>query len=208
MRLISTREPGLRGRQPGEPCNNGHPWTEETVRVRRSKGRKDGVLCTVCLSESTKERKKNIGKRIPTVEVQECRKCERPLPASDFSLCPTNTSGLMYACIRCSSRRAREIKYNLPDGGYDIMFEAQNQGCFICGGVNESGKDLAIDHDHRCCPGDRSCGKCVRSLLCDIHNKGLGAFQDSPDFLRTAADYVESPPPLPWATEARRLVAA
>lgn len=34
-----------------------------------------------------------------------------------------------------------------------------------------------IDHDHRCCPGPASCGKCVRDLLCTGCNTRLGAVE-------------------------------
>ena len=34
-------------------------------------------------------------------------------------------------------------------------------------------RPLDVDHDHACCPGARSCGKCVRGLCCTGHNNGL-----------------------------------
>lgn len=31
-----------------------------------------------------------------------------------------------------------------------------------------------VDHDHACCSGDRSCGQCIRGMLCGSCNMGLG----------------------------------
>jgi dihydroorotase-like cyclic amidohydrolase len=42
---------------------------------------------------------------------------------------------------------------------------------------------LAVDHDHKT-------GK-VRALLCRNCNTGLGNFQDSPELLKTAIQYLE-----------------
>lgn len=59
--------------------------------------------------------------------------------------------------------------------------------CALCGAVDV---DLVIDHDHRCCPTERACGKCVRGLLCRPCNVGLGMFKDNPELLLAAAKYV------------------
>jgi hypothetical protein len=49
---------------------------------------------------------------------------------------------------------------------------------------------LVVDHDHECCPGPRSCGKCVRGLICNECNLALGLGQD-PQTLRSLADYLD-----------------
>ena len=49
------------------------------------------------------------------------------------------------------------------------------------------------DHDHRCCPGPNSCGKCVRGLTCRACNREVLG-RHSADQLRALADYLEDPP--------------
>ena len=67
-------------------------------------------------------------------------------------------------------------------------------GCEICGSKTqetESGKVLwRIDHDHSCCPGKRTCGKCVRGVLCHQCNVGIGLLGDSPARLGQAITYL------------------
>lgn len=45
--------------------------------------------------------------------------------------------------------------------------------CELCG----SEENLSIDHDHACCPGSYSCGKCVRGVLCSECNSKLGVVE-------------------------------
>jgi hypothetical protein len=48
-------------------------------------------------------------------------------------------------------------------------------GCDVCDA--EERRHLNVDHDHRCCPGERSCGKCVRGLLCRTCNRIEGLLE-------------------------------
>lgn len=63
--------------------------------------------------------------------------------------------------------------YGLTPELFDAILEAQGGGCALCGS-NNNGKRLHVDHDHACCPGRRSCGRCVRGLLCGPCNRLLG----------------------------------
>jgi len=45
---------------------------------------------------------------------------------------------------------------------------------------------FAVDHDHTCCPGRKSCGKCVRGLVCDKCNLYLGMLEE----LMTKGDWI------------------
>jgi Recombination endonuclease VII len=91
-------------------------------------------------------------------------------------------------------RRRRSIEgHGLTVERYEKMLADQNGLCAICKrpptvfGV----RHLDIDHDHRCCPGVYSCGKCVRGLICIACNRALGLFQDNPEILRIALAYLE-----------------
>lgn len=67
--------------------------------------------------------------------------------------------------------------------------------CRICSATDSGVKDrdFHIDHDHACCPErGRSCGKCVRGILCYGCNVGLGSFGDDVARLRAAIAYLEA----------------
>jgi len=52
-------------------------------------------------------------------------------------------------------------------------------------------KRLVVDHDHECCPDEKSCGKCVRGLLCNWCNRMIGMARDDPQRLRSAIAYLK-----------------
>ena len=150
-----------------------------------------------------------------------CPECKDWLPLSEFYKDSRGNDGLTRRCrVHHSSKsyEARKKKiaslsrseryeyrrklnlhkcYKMSLQDYDAMLLAQGGRCAICGepesstDVNGNVKLLAIDHDHSCCPGYRTCGKCIRGLICQSHNFGIGCFEDNPEILRAAADYIE-----------------
>ena len=93
----------------------------------------------------------------------------------------------------CSKHAQRRRKYNLT---VQDLLATYTSPCRICGAppvTDSSKRPHGVDHDHSCCPGTaRSCGKCVRGVLCHGCNSGLGAFRDDIDRMKRAIRYVES----------------
>jgi len=70
----------------------------------------------------------------------------------------------------------------------DQMISDQDGKCLIC--KREFEETPHIDHDHQCCPGKNSCGKCIRGLLCHHCNTALGNFKDDVSILESAIEYL------------------
>lgn len=75
------------------------------------------------------------------------------------------------------------VTYKLTPDAYRALLA---NGCEVCG----SREDLCIDHDHNCCPGPRTCGNCIRGVLCQRHNKAEGLLNGSPDEAMALAAYM------------------
>ena len=113
-------------------------------------------------------------------------------------------------CLRCRSlesiaygktdvgkvvrRRARmKYMYGITPEQYDAMLEAQGGGCAVCGrtdSANPRTTMLPVDHDHACCPGNRSCGNCIRGILCHLCNVNMAWFDAHAD---KALEYITRP---------------
>ena len=89
-----------------------------------------------------------------------------------------------------NKNRKLKYYYSITFEQYSKMLKSQNYKCAICNGANPDGKDLFVDHDHNCCPGGRSCGQCVRGLLCNRCNWAIGAMNDNPDNFDRAKEYI------------------
>ncbi|WP_093929588.1 endonuclease domain-containing protein [Streptomyces sp. ok210] len=75
------------------------------------------------------------------------------------------------------------------DGG--ALVESQGGVCKICRRGDVGGRSLAVDHDHECCPQQmKSCGNCIRGLLCHNCNTAIGHLRDSAELCIRAAKYL------------------
>lgn len=75
---------------------------------------------------------------------------------------------------------------------YDRVLSEQGGGCAICRSTDPGfGRtSFVIDHDHGCCPGEITCGACLRGLLCFRCNLLLGNADDDLDRLTSAMSYL------------------
>lgn len=97
-----------------------------------------------------------------------------------------------HAKLPGTRERARNRQYGVDTGA---LWEAQKGLCALCEEpmtldrkTEEGGQ---VDHDHSCCPGERSCGKCVRGYVHRRCNRLLGDARESPAILRAALGYLE-----------------
>lgn len=102
--------------------------------------------------------------------------------------------------LAAAGRRV-ERTYGLTPDEYDRLYAHQGRRCAICrratGAVTRKGqRRLAVDHDHTCCPGPTSCGRCVRGLLCGPCNDVLAHARDAPDYFHRALNYLREWPSL------------
>lgn len=125
---------------------------------------------------------------------KKCGTCGEEKPLAEFGTYMDNRRkyGPYYNsnCKKCSVQRAKSYRSNLPS---EVRVEREKwtriwktyrlrkneyleliaDGCEVCG----SKEKLCIDHDHSCCPGRYTCGRCIRGVLCSRHNAAEGMFE-------------------------------
>lgn len=145
------------------------------------------------------------------VTEKRCCVCGAAKPLVDFFKAPARAhlDGVQSKCKACSMaankaymktptgrEKNREhnfvVNYGLHKAEIARMLAAQDGRCKSCGDVLKPGHGTHVDHSHSCCPGKKSCGKCLRGLLCRSCNLMLGNALDSASRLRAGATYLES----------------
>ena len=128
-----------------------------------------------------------------------CRKCKQAKATSEFSKTKRSADGLQWWCRTCMRESARNwarknrarrpedrrlSRYSLTPADYLALINSTNGACPIClddFNMDDFNKTPVTDHDHSCCSGATTCGKCVRGLLCRQCNLTLGRFENGPD---------------------------
>jgi hypothetical protein len=134
------------------------------------------------------------------IHMKQCTKCKEWKEPTEFFKDKGQKSGLRPDCKVCnqkqSSERAKKnrkqlnfnnLKYvtGVSKETYEDVLSEQNSVCAICGRPNVNPKrNLSVDHCHE--------SGFVRGLLCTKCNFGLGYFDDNPEILRNAIDYLSN----------------
>jgi hypothetical protein len=122
-----------------------------------------------------------------------CHGCEKYRSVKFFG---RSSKSRCKKCYRAQAHESRLLRnFNMTMEQYDALKAKQGGKCYICQRATGASRALAVDHDHACCPeAGRSCGKCIRGLLCSTCNHMLGHARDQIDFFERAAEYLSAPP--------------
>ena len=164
-----------RGKQTAHYRISGERYSDHAAMVR--------LTCSFCLNEF--ERSSRLRGR-PV-----CEGC-RPKAAEERRVKNLEKVKKLYWKDPEAAKRKRLARTLLAMGLTIEWYDSQPQKCAVCGTTEPGEKGWCIDHDHQCCPyGVRQgCSKCVRGLLCNNCNRGLGYFKDDPVRLQAAITYL------------------
>lgn len=142
------------------------------------------------------------------METKICYRCHESKDIELFVKAKQYKSGRSNMCKKChSTYQARYNKehfsdkrwtekvyrrHGLSEDEYSALYAKFDGKCWLC----KERQATEIDHDHSCC-SRFSCGKCIRGMLCQTCNLGLGMFGDSLDGIMMAVVYLERSNVLP-----------
>ena len=107
---------------------------------------------------------------------RECLACGRSFKRWRNTRATSFTVDVCPDCIRDSPLTIRRLEaHKVPaELAAEWLRKGPDLRCEFCERrLHRKGQGPQIDHDHRCCPGSESCGKCIRGILCSSCNTGL-----------------------------------
>ena len=136
-----------------------------------------------------------------------CQKCGVEKSLDLFALGKKYAGGRRGTCKDCHANTQKNYYYNNPEKMkekeksrenwkkhkltkdiFDNLMSKFNGKCHAC----KKNDAKNIDHDHSCCSGPYSCGKCVRGILCHNCNSSLGLLKDSRHNIIGLLQYIDN----------------
>lgn len=150
----------------------------------KNKGRPDGLgtWCSSCSREAAKVR---------NADPEYKAKVSKQAAARWANKSPEEKAAYIERGILHRRKTGYHLKknYGITIEDYEKRLEGQGGGCAICGAKPKENRRLAVDHDHSCCPGEKTCGNCLRGLLCTTCNVWLG-FYENEKWTKRAEEYL------------------
>ena len=154
--------------------------------------------CKPCKTEYS--RKRNESKTVHPRKYLDgkinCRHCKEYFSEDEMYKAKNSGYDSLTYCKTCKpivSNMRQLKKYSITVEQYMTLLESQGGVCKLCKKEDSSFRTrLSVDHDHSCCPNEKSCGKCIRGLLCHHCNITLGAARDDIQTLQNMIDYLKS----------------
>lgn len=134
-----------------------------------------------------------------------CTKCNQVKDINLFAKGKSYSDGRRNYCKKCHSRyvtqyiknnpskrsksdyKRRFKRHGLTEEQYESLQKMYSGKCHSC----KERDAVNIDHDHLCCSGPYSCGKCVRGVLCNQCNTALGLLNDDVAKIKKLIEYID-----------------
>lgn len=93
-------------------------------------------------------------------------------------------------CVPSQEARARMQRYRMSNVLFSNLLSSQGHKCAVCKSILSL---TYVDHDHACCNGTVTCGRCIRGILCARCNMAIAALEN-PLWMQQAKEYLRMPP--------------
>ena len=140
--------------------------------------------------------------------VKTCQKCGETKELELFAKGSKYADGRRGTCKKCHSNYMTQYykdnpekmhfsrtapkqnwrRHRITEEYFNQLINLFDGKCHSCK-INEA---TNIDHNHNCCQSSRSCGKCVRGVLCHHCNSALGLLKDDKNKILNLLQYVNS----------------
>lgn len=177
-----------------------HKLSVERKAIKAAKTTKKCLGCTQELSvDSFRDRNKQSVKGYTMhYKSERCFDCENK---ASKAYSASSEGAAVHKAWRTSNETRNayfQKQYNITLEKFNQLFEGQEGLCACCSalmeqpglGQKKNFRTACVDHDHKCCAGTKSCGKCIRGILCGRCNIAAGMLKDDSHLCRNLANYL------------------